>query len=437
LLDELLVYERVFGYASRVSDSAIAQLTSAVGALADEDIPFLLADDLVALHRLRSRLDAQISRRVRAFDRSKEWALAGARAPGAWLQHVCRMSARDASAEVSTAREVEQMPGVAEAWGSGAISTAHVEVIAAARRGAKAPDRFSEFEDTFVAVAEVGAPNDVANVAQQWRDALDAQRQCEPTFAAQQYASRHLDIAETLDRRLYLNGFADAESGSVISRAVDNEVEAQRQANDGRTPGQLRIDALATICERDLDRMPVGTNRPHVGVIGDVGTFTGVHVGLSATDTRLRLAPETLRRIACDSFVYTAAVDANSAVIDMGRAVRTFTPVQRRAITIQYPTCAFPGCAIPAPHCRMHHLDWWEHDGPTDVGNGIPLCRHHHHLPHELGWHVERDPTTGIVSWYRPDGTPAGATHPREKPPPIIVREKTPSAPYTPTGAFG
>ena len=107
----------------------------------------------------------------------------------------------------------------------------------------------------------------------------------------------------------------------------------------------------------------------------------------------------------------------------MGRTVRSFTLTQRRAISIQYPHCAFPGCTIAAPRCRMHHLDWWDHDGPTDLGNGIPLCRHHHHLPHELGWHVERDPNTGTVTWYRPDTTYAGETQPRPKPRPVRIDE--------------
>src|SRR5262245_39883717 len=118
-----------------MSSGAITQFSVAVDALADESFPFLLADDLVELHRLRSRLDAQISRRVRAFDRSKEWARAGARTGGAWLQSACRMSSRDASAEVSVARQVEAMPAVAEAWRSGAIGTEHVEVLASTRRG--------------------------------------------------------------------------------------------------------------------------------------------------------------------------------------------------------------------------------------------------------------------------------------------------------------
>jgi hypothetical protein len=176
-------------------------------------------------------------RGARAFDRSKEWALAGARTPGAWLQHECRMSGRDANTAVSVARQVDEMRAVADAWQSGAIGTGH-------------------------------------------------------------------------------------------------------------------------------------------------------------------------------AFVSTAAVDATSPVLDQGRTVRSFTPAQRRAITVRYPTCAFPGCTIPAPICRMHHLDWWDHGGRTDLGNGIPLCRHHHHFPHELGWHLERDRATGIVTWHRPDSTHAGETHP-------------------------
>jgi hypothetical protein len=44
-------------------------LGAAVDALAGEDVEGVsLAADLVELHRLRARLDAEISRRVRAFD---------------------------------------------------------------------------------------------------------------------------------------------------------------------------------------------------------------------------------------------------------------------------------------------------------------------------------------------------------------------------------
>jgi hypothetical protein len=121
--------------------------------------------------------------------------------------------------------------------------------------------------------------------------------------------------------------------------------------------------------------------------------------------------------------VSSALTDATSAVLNLGRAVRTFTPEQYRALLIQYPTCVAPGCTVPASDCQMHHIDWWDRDGPTDIGNGAPICWHDHHLVHEQRWRITRDMTTGIVDWYRPDGTHAGTSHPRVKPIPIAIRD--------------
>jgi hypothetical protein len=378
-------------------------------------------DVLRTLLVLRSRLDAQIARRLTLFDRTKEYVLTGARSAAAWLRRQCRLHRRDANRMVKIARQVARMPRVRGSWEAGAIDTGHVAVLAAARRSARAPERFAEMEDAFVAVAEAGSPEDVTAVARQWRDALDADRQDMGTLAEHQYESRRLDVADLDGGMTFVNGQFDPEAGAAIRRAIDNEVERQRKGNDERTPSQLRADAMTAICMRDLDRLPVGSNRPHVMMLGDIGTINGEHVGVCETDRGIRIAPETLRRVACDACISTAAVDAVSAVLDMGRTVRSFTNAQRRAITVQYPTCVAPGCTIPAAECRMHHIDWWDHDGPTDLGNGIPLCWHDHHLVHELGWHVERDATTGIVTWYRADSSYAGESHPRRPPPPIPI----------------
>src|SRR5262249_44317455 len=139
-----------------------------------------------------------------------------------------------------------------------------------------------------------------------------------------------------------------------------------------------------------------------------------------------RIAPETLRRIACDSVISTAAVDAESCVLDLGRATRTFTPAQAAAIMVRYPTCIGLGCRIPSADCEMHHVDWWGDDGPTALANGVPACWHEHHLLHELGWRIEVDATTGVVRWYRPDGSFAGEVHPRRPPPPIPIATRDP-----------
>jgi hypothetical protein len=80
---------------------------------------------------------------------------------------------------------------------------------------------------------------------------------------------------------------------------------------------------------------------------------------------------------------------------------------------------------IAAATCRFllrtfldgHHVQHWEHGGPTELRNLVHLCWHHHHLVHEGGWRLEHDDRGG-VRYYRPDGTelrhaiPAMATEP-------------------------
>ena len=50
------------------------------------------------------------------------------------------------------------------------------------------------------------------------------------------------------------------------------------------------------------------------------------------------------------------------------------------------------------------------------------MCWHDHHLVHEKGWRIERDPDTGIIEWFRPDGTGAGTIRPRTRPKPMPLR---------------
>ncbi len=53
----------------------------------------------------------------------------------------------------------------------------------------------------------------------------------------------------------------------------------------------------------------------------------------------------------------------------------------------------------------MHHVVPWEHGGPTDLDNLLPLCeREHHHLVHEGHWTLTLDHDR-TVTIHRPDGT--------------------------------
>ena len=83
-----------------------------------------------------------------------------------------------------------------------------------------------------------------------------------------------------------------------------------------------------------------------------------------------------------------------SVPIDVGRSKRLATVRQRRALEAIHPTCAIPDCEVIFDHCNVHHIDYWENGGSTDLNNMIPLCSRHHHAAHEGGWKLKLDSET-------------------------------------------
>ena len=69
-----------------------------------------------------------------------------------------------------------------------------------------------------------------------------------------------------------------------------------------------------------------------------------------------------------------------------------------------YRTCGHPGCTVRFADCEIHHVIDWDHHGPTDLANLLPLCTRHHHLVHEGGWRLTLHPDR-TITLHRPDGT--------------------------------
>ena len=69
-----------------------------------------------------------------------------------------------------------------------------------------------------------------------------------------------------------------------------------------------------------------------------------------------------------------------------------------------YATCGHPNCTVRFGACRIHHVDWWDHLGPTNLDNLIPLCNEHHHLVHDGGWTLTLKPDR-TITLRRPDGS--------------------------------
>jgi hypothetical protein len=55
------------------------------------------------------------------------------------------------------------------------------------------------------------------------------------------------------------------------------------------------------------------------------------------------LAPEMIRRIACDATIIPVVLGTDSEVLDVGRAKRLFTPGTLRAMWLRDSGCTMPG----------------------------------------------------------------------------------------------
>lgn len=83
--------------------------------------------------------------------------------------------------------------------------------------------------------------------------------------------------------------------------------------------------------------------------------------------------------------------------LNLGRSTRVANRAQRRALHALYPTCAIPGCTVDFRLCPLHHVVWWRHGGPTDLGNLVPVCHTHHAAIHDEGWHVALGPARELT----------------------------------------
>jgi len=92
-----------------------------------------------------------------------------------------------------------------------------------------------------------------------------------------------------------------------------------------------------------------------------------------------------------------SVVDENGQIVSTGTTQRRPTAAQVRGVHAAYPTCAFPGCPMPATDCDLDHREAWADGGPTTEENLAPLCRHDHIVRHN-GWKLERLPD-GSHQW--------------------------------------
>jgi hypothetical protein len=202
---------------------------------------------------------------------------------------------------------------------------------------------------------------------------------------------------------------------------------------DSRSPQLRRGQALIEVCRRATnagDRPPAGVKTTLMLTMSydDLAGRVGAATVIGSAQGGSLIAPETVRRLACDANVIPTVLGSRGEILDQGRSTRLATPGQLAALWLRDSGCTFPGCTTPAHWCDAHHLVHWADGGKTDLTNLALLCGRHHSVAHrdQLIGHVsDAGAVTAAVTWdlipgsyqRRDDGPSPRGDHPPGDPP--------------------
>ena len=166
-------------------------------------------------------------------------------------------------------------------------------------------------------------------------------------------------------------------------------------------PGANGATLLVTMRDEDLTAALETVDDPDLG--DDL--LTPNRASRPATcETGHEISAGEARRAACNAGLVPVVLGGESQPLDVGRAKRLFTEPQRRALATKYDSCAAEGCDRPFSWAELHHLTPWEHGGPTDLANALPLCWEDHrriHNPEYVHERVREPDGTLMIRFHR------------------------------------
>ena len=295
-----------------------------------------------------------------------------------WLAWRCGLTPRTAREHVRVAHRLAELPLIRAAFASGELSYAKVRALTRIAE--------PEAEDELLELA-------LHLTAAQLERAVRAYRRVSTGEAVRVQDAAYVDWYWDEDGSLVLRGRLAPEDGAVFLQALDAARDGLRQQrrNDERgsaEPWPTNAEAVAAMADRALSGSErTGGERHQVVVHVDHAALAGCDAGCELADGPA-IAPETARRLACDSSVIQLQERAGKA-LSVGRKTRSIPPALRRALKRRDRGCRFPGCEH---HLFVdgHHVRHWARGGETNIDNLVLLCRRHHRLVHEGGYSIER-----------------------------------------------
>jgi hypothetical protein len=198
-------------------------------------------------------------------------------------------------------------------------------------------------------------------------DVLQREQSATKRFVA--LSQPHDDGTGVFEYRLAL----DVEGKAVLEAAL-GPLSAPKPSKEGgrdlRPSDQRRGDALVTLVRRAVMASESVPTAPKAQLFltldwDQLRERTGAATTIGGLDAGTLLAPDTVRRIACDAAIIPIVLGTEGEVLDWGRERRLFSPAQTKRLWLRDGGCTFPGCSAPPQWCdvelpRFHgHLNQW------------------------------------------------------------------------------
>ncbi|MDY7105849.1 MAG: DUF222 domain-containing protein [Actinomycetota bacterium] len=326
-------------------------------------------------------MKAKVSPALVAADKAKLFEVESATSMTAWLKTE-GLHPGEAAGMMSTARKLARLPVLAASFEAGRVRSGHVRAVVENTPG-KLVDEFADQSDDLVPLLEDLTVEEASEAMQAWKQATK-DRIGERELGLDK---RSLHISKMLDGRHRIDGELDADASAVLNKAIKRAMQPDGEHEPARSPAHRRADALVSVawfylthCEQETSTK---RNRPHLNIT--VNAETG-----DATSPDASVLPRSaVERWLCDSIAHRLVRDDEGVILHHGRGQRTATDAQWATLIARDGGCRAHGCDRGPAWCEAHHVVESDDAGPTDLDNLALICERHHHLLHDLGWHLE------------------------------------------------
>jgi hypothetical protein len=346
------------------------------------------ADSVVRLQRMRSLMDVIATKAAGEFDASGAWAPSGAKSAVAWIGTECRLAPVEARIQVRRGRQLRHLPHAEQAWSEGAVSGAHVDLLAKLRRPAT-EEVFERDEEMLVAEAKRHTYRHFARICAYWE--LHADPDGAEAGEMEREARRRVSLSQSIGGMFFGQMNLDPISGTIVYDELAR-LEAELYLADWakaketlgrdplphqleRTSPQRWADAMVEMATRS-NTAPANGRRP-APLYSVLVSWEALHGPISELERgHTVLSPRTL-------LAHIEGADLERAVftpggrVEVGVTSRLFTGATRRAIEVRDQECMHPYCDEEATRCQADHILEWSKGGLTTQENGRLLCPFH------------------------------------------------------------